>query len=171
MNRRVFLKSSSAATLLSSFPFITGFSCNTTTIADFVSLIGKYGAKLATSLNEGAIAAQILSLSSQIAIDITNWQSGSSATLAIQTIQDLLNLIGTIPVLGPDIALADLLLSALSGLLLLLPPSTGRMIPRTVHGRAVQPIHYPDASKKSMTQAKKNLESQWAALTAAAPLK
>lgn len=168
MDRRAFLKSSSAATLLFTLPVL---GCNSTTISQFVTLIGKDAATLASYLNQPALSAQILSLSSQIAVDITNWQSGTTATLAIQAIQDLMNLIGAIPAVGPYVPLIDLLLSALSGLLLLLPPATGAIVPHVIHGRAVTPLHYPDASNKAMTAAKKNFDSQWTALTAAAPLK
>jgi hypothetical protein len=166
-NRRTFTKLFAATLSLACLP-LTG--CSNTTIADFVSLIGRDAAALATYFNQGSLASQILSLASQIAVDVTNWQSGSSAQLAIQAIQDLINLIATIPAVGPYVPLVDLVLSALSGLLLLLPPSAGAMVPHNVNGHAVAPFHYPDASKKSMTAAKNSFDSSWSALTATAPL-
>lgn len=168
MNRRTFSKLSAAAFTLACLPLA---GCpSKTTIAQFVSLIGKDAAALATYFGQSSLAAQITSLASQIAIDITNWQAGSAATQAIQAITALMNLISTIPVLGPYVALIDLLLSALSGLLLLLPGTSGHTIPHLLNGHVVQPAFYHDASTKEMTKAQKNFTAQWDSLTAVAPL-
>src|SRR5271170_2456062 len=107
MNRRHFLVTGAAATVA---PFMLA-GCNTTTVADFVSLIGADAATLATYFGQTALAAQITSLVSQIAVDITNWQSGAAATDAIAAINDLIGLINSIPIALPYAPLIVLILS------------------------------------------------------------
>jgi len=157
MNRRTFLVTSSAAFVFSAL------GCNTTTVAAFVSLIANYAAQLATYFGSTGTAAQITALAGQIATDIQNWQNGSSAQDAIQAINDLMDLISLIPVATPYLTLIDLLLSALSGLLLLLPASATANIKPKVQRRAIAPFHYGGFDKKSMTEAKNNFVSQWKA--------
>src|ERR1700679_4042454 len=118
LNRRMFLVTGAAASLV---PFLTG--CDSTTVAEFVSLIGADASTLATYFGQTALAAQITSLSSQISIDITNFQSGAAATDAIEAINDLIGLIDSIPIAVPYAPLIVLLLSALTGLLAILPQS------------------------------------------------
>jgi hypothetical protein len=168
MNRRTFVLTSTAAF---GALYLTG--CNTTTVAEFVTLIGDDAAALASYFGQTTLAANLKSWASQIAIDVTNWQSGNTVQLAEQVIKDIqqfMGLIGTIPVVGPYVPLVDLLLSALSGLLLLLPQATGASVPHVVNGHVVLPIHYADASSKTMTAAKKNFTTQWNTLTTVAPL-
>src|SRR5580658_8699981 len=99
MNRRSFLKSSGAVAVMSgASPFLLSIEgCNSTTVADFVSLIASDAASLATYFGASSLASQITSLAGTIATDIANWQSGGAAADAIQAINDLIGLVNDIP--------------------------------------------------------------------------
>ena len=168
LNRRMFLVTGAAAALIPT-SLLTG--CDSTTVAEFVSLIGADASTLATYFGQTALAAQITSLSSQISIDITNFQSGAAATDAIEAINDLIGLIDSIPIAVPYAPLIVLLLSALTGLLAILPQSSMKATTREiVNRRNVTPTHYSDFGKKSMTNGKKNFVSSWNSLTINLPL-
>jgi hypothetical protein len=167
MNRRTFFLSA-AAVAVTPF-FLTG--CDTTTVSEFVTLIGTDAAALANFFGMGSIASQITSLASQIAVDITNWQSGSAATDAIQAINDLIGLIDTIPVATPYAPLLILILSALSGLLALLPQSaTSTASAKALGAHSVTPDHLGGFDKHHMTAAKNNFSSAWQSQLAVTPL-
>jgi hypothetical protein len=175
MNRRMFLQSAAAsATGLAVLPsslLLTG--CNNQTIADFVTVIAKDAATLATYFGQSSLATQIVTLASQIAVDITNWQSGSAATDAIAAINDLIGLINSIPIAVPYAPLIILVLSALTGLLALLPNSVPAMKAETravMNKRNIKPTHYNGPDKKSMSQGLKAFNAQWQTLSAGLPL-
>jgi hypothetical protein len=174
MNRRQFLATGTAAAFT---PFLLSTEgCDNTTIAEFVTLIGNYGAELANFFGQSSIAGQITSLASQIAVDITNFQSGASAADAIQAINDLIGLInslgGLIP--APYGALAVLLLSALTGLLALLPQSVASALTANSHDVIrkwnVAPMQIGGTDRKHASNAKKQLDSLWKAQLAITPL-
>lgn len=168
MNRRSFLLSAAAVSL--SPVFLTG--CDTTTVSEFVSLIGTDAAALATFFGATAIATQIQSLASQISVDITNFQSGSAATDAIQAINDLISLVGTIPVAAPYAGLIVLILSALAGLLELLPQSsTSQTTAKALSAHSATPYHYGGFDKHHMTAARNQFSSAWQSQLAVTPLK
>jgi hypothetical protein len=170
MNRRVFLATGTAAVLTPAI-FLEG--CNTTTVADFVNLIATDAATLATYFGDTSLAAQIKADAAQIVIDITNWQSGSAATDAINAINDLIGLINAIPIAIPYEPLIVLILSALTGLLALLPSSVAAMKPATraaINTHNVTPTHYNGFDKKSMTTGKNNFVASWTSLSANVPL-
>jgi hypothetical protein len=173
MNRRSFLTTSAAAAAISLVPLsLTG--CDTTTVAAFVTLIGKDAATLATYFGQTTIANDITSLAGQIAVDITNWQSGSSAANAIASIDDLIGLINNLPVAVPYAPLVVLILSALTGLLALLPNSLKAATPTPKTHAAVSkyhvtPYHCNGFDKHSMTQAKSWFTGQWSTLVASTP--
>jgi hypothetical protein len=168
MNRRSFLATCTAAVAFLAYP-LTG--CDSTTVSEFVSLIGTDAAALATFFGAGSIATQITSLASQIAVDITNWQSGGAAADAIQAINDLIALVNTIPVATPYAPLIILILSALSGLLALLPSSATTANARVaVEQRHVNPMPLGGFDKHHMTAAKNSFQSQWNSQLAITPL-
>lgn len=143
--------------------------CDNTTVAEFVNLIGTDAAALANYFGASSIAGQITSLAGQIAIDVTNWQSGSTAADAIQAINDLIALVDLIPVATPYAPLIILILSALSGLLALLPSSaTTAASAKVLSAKSVPATHYGGFDKKSMTSAKNGFTSQWTILSKAA---
>jgi hypothetical protein len=165
MNRRMFLQSSSAAVSLAFLSPLIG--CPTTTIADFVKLIATDAATLATYFGQSSLAGQITSLASQIAVDITNWKSGTSAADAIAAINDLIGLINLIPIATPYAPLIVLILSALTGLLALLPNSVPAMTKATrdaINKHNITPTHYNGSDKKSMTDGKNNFDHQWSTI-------
>jgi hypothetical protein len=171
MNRRSFLKSSGAAGVMAgASPFLLSIEgCNSTTVADFVSLIASDAASLATYFGASSLASQITSLAGTIATDIANWQSGGAAADAIQAINDLIGLVNDIPIAAAYAPLIVLILSALSGLLALLPNSVAAMTSKThavFAARNVSPAHYGGFDKKSMTEAKKSFVKSWNAAKA-----
>jgi hypothetical protein len=169
LNRRIFIATGTAAVLTPSL-FLTG--CDSTTVSEFVSLIGTDAAALATFFGAGSLATQITSLASQIAVDITNWQSGGAAADAIQAINDLIALVNTIPVATPYAPLIILILSALAGLLALLPSSaTSPASAKAIGDRHVTAMPLGGFDKHHMTQAKNSFTSQWNSQLAATPLK
>jgi hypothetical protein len=175
MNRRTFAKACCRLAIASAvLPSLILTGCSNTTIADFVTLIAKDAATLATYFGQSSLATQITNLASQIAVDITNWQSGSAATDAIAAINDLIGLINLIPIAVPYAPLIILILSALTGLLALLPSSTpNRMTAATrdiVNHRNIIPIQYGGYDKKHMTAGAKSFNTQWATLSAGLPL-
>lgn len=169
MNRREFIYNTGVS--LVGMSILKGCPSQTT-IAQFVTLIGDDAAALASYFGDTTLANNLKNWAAQIATDITNWQGGKGAVQdIIQAIKALMSLVGTIPVIGNYAPLIDLILSALSGLLLLLPGATGATIPHDVNGHVVLPNHYKDASNKTMTAAAKAFTSQWEALTAVTPIK
>lgn len=171
MNRRMFITSSTAVAFLTPSIFLTG--CSDATVADFVKVIATDAASLATYFGDATLASQITSLAAQIAIDITNWQSGAAATDAIQAINDLIGLVNLIPAAAQYAPLIVLILSALTGLLALLPNSVAATKDATraiINTRNVRPTHYNGFDKKSMTTGKKSFESSWTSLAAGLPL-
>lgn len=168
MDRRSFIATGTAA--ISAVILMPTLGCDTTTVAEFVSLIGTDAAALATFFGASDIATQITSLASQIAVDITNWQSGGSAADAIQAINDLIALIGTIPAAAQYAPLIILILSALAGLLALLPASaTSAKAQSALRHVMAMPIGGFD--KRHMSQAKKTFQQQWNTQLAITPLK
>lgn len=171
MNRRRFVALVASAVSFAMFPLI---GCSTETISAFVILIANYAAQLANYFNAGTLAMQITAIASKIAADVTSWQAGGAASDAIQALNDLEDLINQIPFVAAYAPLVDLLLGAVTGLLALLPASASSPKLRTHPGvtrRAVTPIRYPDASKKSMTRAANDLKAQWASLVQVTPVK
>lgn len=169
ISRRSFVAKGAAA--LATVTVLPLAGCDTTTIAEFVSLIANYGSQLATYFGATGIAGQITTLAGTIAADIANWQSGlSPAADAIQALTDLEGLINQIPIVSDYAPLIDLLLAAITGLLALLPNAlTG---PKAIKlKRSVTPFHYKDFSKKSMAAAKKQLTAEWIALSQTKSLK
>jgi hypothetical protein len=165
LNRRIFIATGTAAVLTPSL-FLTG--CDTTTVAEFVSLIGTDGAELANLLGDAAAAQQITNAAALIAADLQNWKPGDATQSAIQAIQDLIALIQKLVPAGSNpiyVAAAVLLLGALTGLLALLPSSAASsVVAHVVKDTNVQPTHYDGFDKKSMTKAKKDLTASWAGL-------
>lgn len=170
MNRRQFLTTTAAVACISAFP-LTLTGCDTTTIADFVNEIATSASSLATFFGDSSLAGQITTLASQIATDIANWQSGGAVAGVIAAINDLIALVDLIPVAQPYAPLIVLILSALTGLLSLIPQAkvaSDRAM--TTKKYTVVPQHYGGYDKKHMTSAKKNFESQWKSLSAGLPL-
>jgi hypothetical protein len=168
MNRRSFLRSTASFAALSALPF-TLDGCDTTTVADFVSVIATYAASLASYFGVTGLASQITVLEGQIATDIANWQAGSAAADAIAAINDLIGLVNQIPIAVPYAPLIVLILSALTGLLALLPNSVPAMTQTTrdvINHRNVTPTHYNGFDKHSMTSGKKSFTSQWSSIVA-----
>lgn len=166
MNRRQFLTTTAAVACVSVMP-LTLTGCDTTTIADFVNEIATSASSLATFFGDTTLAGQITSLASQIATDIANWQSGSAVAAVIAAINDLIGLVDLIPVAQPYAPLIVLILSALTGLLALIPQSkvtSDRAIATKKY--TVVPQHYGGYDKKHMTAAKKNFKEQWKTLSA-----
>lgn len=164
INRRAFAVWTLSAIAALTFPMV---ACNTQTIANFVALIGKYAAQLATYFGASGYAAQITTLAAQIATDIANWQSGSPAADAINALDDLASLVNLIPAAGPYVVFIDLLLGAISGLLALIPQAAAQLSARArtlPPAKVVAPTYYADLSKKSMTTATDNLSAAWARL-------
>ena len=164
MNRRSFISLAAAAGFLATMP-LSLVGCSTSTIATFVTTIGKYAASLATYFGGASIATQITSLAAQIATDVTNWQSGGAATDAINSLTDLAGIVDSIPVTAAFAPLTSLLLAAITGLLALLPSATAALAPRTARAyvHTFTPNHYKDASKKTMTQAQESFVKAWKA--------
>src|ERR1700677_3671697 len=100
MNRRSFLQNSASFAAISALP-LTLDGCSTTTVAEFVSVIATDAASLASYFGATSLASQITVLAGQIATDIANWQAGSAASDAIAAINDLIGLIGQIPIAAP----------------------------------------------------------------------
>lgn len=169
MNRRTFFTSVAAAGLVSLMP-LTLTGCDTTTVSAFVGLIGKDAAALATYFGNTSLAGQITSLAGQIAVDISNWQSGGAAANAITAINDLIGLVDLIPVATPYAPLIVLILSALTGLLALLPSAATTGKSRAITAKYnVTPYHCGGFDKHSMTQAKAWFTGQWNGLLQATP--
>ena len=170
MNRRSFLATSAAAAFIGAMPLsLTG--CDSTTVGEFVNLIASDAAALANFFGAGTIATQITNLASQIAADIKTWQAGGTAQAAIQVINDLIGLVDSIPVATPYAPLIILILSALSGILALLPASTSAVAAKVIGARQVTPATYGGFDKKSMTSAKTQFNSNWNSQLAITPLK
>jgi hypothetical protein len=169
LTRRHFLATSAAVFVLPSSLLLEG--CNTTTVAEFVTLIGSDAAALATYFGAGGVAAQLTSDVALIAKDIANWQSGGAAADAIQAINDMVALLGQIPITENYAPLIILIGSALTGLLALLPSPQASIKASVVIAKyKMAPQHYGGFDKKSMTAAKNSLNAQWAMLTATLPV-
>ena len=173
MNRRQFSKSSLAfAASLTNVSFVVGLTgCDTTTVAEFVSVIAQDAAALATFFGSTSIATQITALSGQLAADIKNWQAGGPASDAIQAINDLITLVSLIPIATQYAPLIVLILSALTGLLALLPASATQPKAKAAMAK-YHAVPYPckGFDKHSMTQAKNWFTDGWKAQIALTPL-
>jgi hypothetical protein len=149
-------------------PMLTG--CSPDTVAAFVNTIANLAAQLATYFGAGGLATQLLALSAKIATDIASWQSGSAATDAIQAINDMIDLVNGIPVLGPYTMFIDLILGALSGLLALLPQAAAAAAIAKTHVVArrykMVPAPYGGFDKGSMRAANSGFEAAWTRLQA-----
>jgi hypothetical protein len=149
-------------------PMLTG--CSPDTVAAFVNTIANLAAQLATYFGAGSLATQLLALSATIATDIANWQSGSAATDAIQAINDMIDLVNQIPVLGQYSVFIDLILGALSGLLALLPQAAAAAAIAKTHVVArrykMVATPYGGFDKGSMRAANSGFEAAWTRLQA-----
>jgi hypothetical protein len=151
-------------------PMLTG--CSPDTVAAFVNTIANLAAQLATYFGAGSLATQLLALSATIATDIANWQSGSAATDAIQAINDMIDLVNQIPVLGQYSVFIDLILGALSGLLALLPQAAVQVWALSQSGRPMRlrrkmvATPYGGFDKGSMRAANSGFEAAWKRLQA-----
>lgn len=170
MNRRSFITSSTAVVACAALP-LTLTGCDNTTIANFVNEIATSASSLATYFGDASLAGQITSLASQIATDIANWQSGGTVNAVIAAINDLIGLVDLIPVAQPYAPLIVLILSALTGLLALIPQSkVSSSRAMTTKKYTIVPQHYAGYDKKHMTAAKNNFDAQWKTLSAGLPL-
>ena len=149
-------------------PMLTG--CSPDTVAAFVNTIANLAAQLATYFGAGSLATQLLALSATIATDIANWQSGSAATDAIQAINDMIDLVNQIPVLGQYSVFIDLILGALRGLLALLPQAAAAAAIAKTHVVArrykMVATPYGGFDKGSMRAANSGFEAAWTRLQA-----
>lgn len=170
MNRRNFLTTAAAAAFVSTLPLsLTG--CNTTTIADFVNVIATDAGSLATFFGDTGLAGQITTLAARIAADIASWQNGTSGAAAvIAAINDLIGLVDLIPIAQPYAPLIVLILSALTGLLALIPQAKVALDkPLATKKYTVTPTNYGGYDKKHMTAGRKSFESQWKTLSTGLP--
>jgi hypothetical protein len=168
MNRRTFLVTSTASAFIASMP-LTG--CSTATVATFVKLIVTDAEALASFFGASSIASQISTLAGQITTDITNWQNGGTAADAIQAINDLIGVVNLIPIAIPYAPLLILILSALSGLLALLPSATPTPASeRALSERRVTPMHIGGTDKTHIKAASDQFISQWSSQIAITPL-
>lgn len=152
-------------------PMLQG--CSPDTVAAFVTTIAKYAAQLASYFGAGSLASQLTAVAAKIATDIASWQSGGAATDAIEAINDMIDLVNAIPVLGPYTVFIDLILGALSGLLALLPAPAAAVAATIaashMHAssrRAMVPTPYKGLDKGSMSAASSGFAAAWARLQA-----
>jgi hypothetical protein len=101
MNRRGFLKSSLALTILS---VVTMTGCKTissiinqSTLASLVSTVGVGVVNLLNFLGMSALATSAQALFQQAVTDIKGWTPGTAATEIINALTDILNFIAALP--------------------------------------------------------------------------
>lgn len=164
MDRRAFLKSSSAATLLSTLPFIAGFSCNKTDIAALVQVLGNSASRLAALQGNTSLAAKLLVDTGAAVTAIDNWKQGSPADMVIEVLNLVVDDLNLFPVLGPYGPLIDLAIGTAEAILAVLP-----------HGIATANVAAPHGTRRPVTLAQpapkdaKAYKARWNALVAGNP--
>jgi len=176
MSRRVFAKSI-GFTIGATVAGAALIGCDNTTVAAFVTTIGKYAAQLASYFGASEIATDLVTDAAKIATDIANWQNGSASSDAIEVINDMIDLVNQLSnqvgFLSTYGVFIDLILGALAGLLALLPSSatstvalsdnahTAKLKAKGIARITRPPFAYGGFDKHSMTAANNGYVAQW----------
>lgn len=161
MNRRLFLKSSTATVSLAFLtPGLTGCGkVNQTTLAGLVLTLGNAVSALEVIEGNSELAAIIKNDTSVLANDIQNWIPGTTDQIIIEAIGLVEKDLNLLPINAGDVALIDLALGTLQGILAFFPIQASAVANSKAVRASAKPIRQVHLDK--VPRKASEFSSQW----------
>lgn len=164
MNRREFLVGSAAAgtSTLLTFPAIGCGKISQATLAGLVMTLGNAVSALEVIEGNSALAATIKNDTAVLAGDIQNWVPGTTDQIIIEAIGIVEADLNLLPINAGDVALIDLALGTLQGILAFFPIQASAVANSKAVRASAKPIRTVHLDK--VPKSKNDFKTQWNAI-------